>query len=91
MLQAARLRSVSEGREPEQETPTEGSSERLVDIDPVVLEGSDDVLREPAPPLDPYTPEPGARPGERKAFRVMWLAVAVLAILVAIVVVAAVR
>lgn len=82
---------MREGREPDQEAPPEGSSERLVDTDPIVLEGHDDVPREPAPPLDPYTPEPGARPGERKAFRVMWLAVVVFAILAAIVIVAAVR
>ncbi len=82
---------MSKGREPEQEAPRAASTERLVDIDPVVLEGRDDVPREPAPPLDPYTPEPGARPGRRKAFRVMWLAVIVLAILAAIVIVGAIR
>ena len=49
--------------------------ERQVQPDPPkVLDGEDELPRQPAPPLDPYTPEPGPRPGERRAFRVMWLA-----------------
>ena len=54
--------------------------ERLVQPDPEVLEGEDDVPRQPAPPLDPYTPEPGPRPGERRAWAAMrwaWLPVLV--------------
>jgi hypothetical protein len=38
--------------------------------------------QEPHPPADPYTPEPGPTPGERRAFRILplaWIAVAVLA------------
>jgi hypothetical protein len=42
--------------------------EREVQHDPQVLQGEDDIPRQPAPPLDPYTPEPGPRPGERRAF-----------------------
>jgi hypothetical protein len=67
------------------------NEERLVQPEPEVLEGEDDLPRQPAPPLDPYTPEPGARPGERKAFRVlMWAWIPVL-IVVAILLYAAVR
>ena len=32
----------------------------IVDTDPEVLEGEDDIPREPAPPLDPYTPAQAA-------------------------------
>ena len=56
--------------------------ERLVQDDPEVLEGEDEVPREPAPPLDPFTPEPGPTLGERRAFRLLpwaWLVVLVLA------------
>lgn len=66
-------------------------SEREVQHDPQVLEGEDEFPREPAPPIDPYTPEPGARPGERRAFRVMRLALIPIAIAVAIVIIAALR
>jgi hypothetical protein len=56
-----------------------------------VLEGEDDLPRQPAPPLDPYTPEPGVGPGEQRAFRVlMWAWIPVL-VVVAIVVYAALR
>jgi hypothetical protein len=48
--------------------------EQEVQRDPEVLIGDDDVPRQPAPPLDPYTPEPGPRPGEQRAFKVLWLA-----------------
>lgn len=66
-------------------------TEREVQHDPQVLEGEDEFPREPAPPLDPYTPEPGPGPGERRAFRVMRLSFIVVAILVAILVYAALR
>jgi hypothetical protein len=70
---------------------SERDPERLVQPEPEVLEGEDELPRQPAPPLDPYTPEPGVGPGERRAFRVlMWAWVPVLAI-VAIVVIAALR
>jgi hypothetical protein len=64
---------------------------REVQSDPVVLEGDDQAHVEPAPPLDPFTPEPGPRPGERRAFRVLALAFVAIAIVVAIIVWAAVR
>jgi len=68
-----------------------GADERLVDVEPVVLEGDDELPRQPAPPLDPYTPEPGPRAGEQRAFRVMRLAFIPIAVVVAIVLWALVR
>ncbi len=66
-------------------------TEREVQHDPQVLEGEDESPRQPASPLDPYTPEPGPRPGERRAWKVMRLSWVVVAIVVAIVVYAALR
>jgi hypothetical protein len=66
-------------------------TEREVQHDPQVLEGDDELPRQPAPPTDPYTPEPGPGPGERRAFGVMRLAWIVLAIAVAIVLIALLR
>ena len=68
-----------------------GVTEREVQHDPQVLEGDDELPRQPAPPTDPYTPEPGPGPGERRAFGVMRLAWIVLAIAVAIVLIALLR
>jgi hypothetical protein len=65
--------------------------EREVQHDPQVLEGEDELPRQPAPPVDPYTPEPGPGPGERRAFRVLLWAWLVVAIVVAIVIWALVR
>lgn len=59
--------------------------ERRVDRDPQVLEGEDDVPRQPSLPRDPYVPEPGVGPGERRAFRVLawaWVPVAIVVALV---------
>jgi hypothetical protein len=66
-------------------------SEREVQHDPQVLEGEDELPRQPSPPLDPFTPEPGPGPGERRAFGVMRLAWIAVAIVVAIVLVALLR
>jgi hypothetical protein len=66
-------------------------TEREVQRDPQVLEGEDEGFHEPASPLDPYTPEPGPGPGERRAFTVMRLAWIPVAIAVAIVLFAALR
>jgi hypothetical protein len=68
---------------------SENDREHLVDTDPEVLEGEDEIPRQPAPPLDPYTPEPGPRPGEQRAFNLMrwaWvpLLIAALVILIAL-------
>ena len=67
------------------------TDEREIQHEPQVLEGDDDVPRQPAPPLDPYTPEPGPRPGEQRAFRVLRLAWIPVLIAIAIVVWAALR
>jgi hypothetical protein len=64
---------------------------REIQADPVVIEGDDVDHVEPAPPRDPYTPEPGVGPGERRAFRVLMLTFVALAIVVAILVWAAIR
>jgi hypothetical protein len=56
--------------------------EHLVQEEPEVLEGEDDIPRQPALPRDPFIPEPGPTPGERRAFRLLpwaWLVVLVLA------------
>jgi hypothetical protein len=70
---------------------SEREHERLVQPEPEVLEGEDDLPRQPAPPTDPYTPEPGPGPGERRAFRVLTWAWIPLLVLIAIVVIAALR
>jgi hypothetical protein len=65
----------------------EDDRERLVDTEPEVLKGEDEIPREPAPPLDPYTPEPGPGPGEERAFNVMrwaWVPLLVVAIVILI-------
>ena len=67
------------------------TDEREIQHEPQVLQGDDDVPRQPAPPLDPYTPEPGPRPGEERAFSVMRLAWIPVLIAIAIVVWAALR
>ena len=67
------------------------ADEREVQHEPQVLEGEDDVPRQPAPLLDPFTPEPGPRPGERRAFAVMRWAWVPLLIAVAVVIWAAFR
>jgi hypothetical protein len=64
---------------------SENDRERLVDTDPEVIQGEDEIPREPAPPLDPYTPEPGPGPGEERAFKVMrwaWVPLLVVAIVI---------
>jgi len=62
-----------------------------VQHDPQVLEGEDELPRQPSGPLDPYTPEPGPGRGEGRAFRVLRLSWIAIAVVVAIVVYAAVR
>jgi hypothetical protein len=63
---------------------------REVQHDPQVLEGDDSIPRQPASPVDPYTPETHARPGEKasNAMRLAWIPIL---IVVAIVIWAAVR
>ena len=58
--------------------PPEASVGPAEEVGPGVLEGDDDLPRQPAPQRDPFVPEPGPRPGERRAWRVMrlsWIAV----------------
>jgi hypothetical protein len=63
-------------------------TEREVQHDPQVLEGEDELPRQPSMQRDPYTPEPGPGPGEGRAFNVMRLAWIAVAIVVAIVLIA---
>ena len=58
------------------------ATERQMDDEPQVVAGDDELPRRPTPPLDPYTPEPGPTPGERRAFKLLplvWVVVLVLA------------
>jgi hypothetical protein len=64
---------------------------REVEHEPQVLEGDDEVLRQPASPIDPYTPETHARPGERRAWLVMRLAWIPILVVVALIIWAALR
>jgi hypothetical protein len=65
--------------------------EHEVQHEPQVLEGEDEIPRQPAPPLDPYTPEPGPRPGEGRAFSLLRWAWFPLVIGIGIVLYAALR
>ena len=65
--------------------------EHEVQHDPQVLEGEDDLPRQPTSHRDPFVPEPGPRPGERRVFRVMLWSLVPIAIVVGIVIWAAVR
>jgi len=71
--------------------PHAGRTHGSPPLGPLVMEGDDEVLRQPSPPLDPYTPEPGPRAGERRAFRVLRLAWVVVIALFAIILWAAFR
>ena len=64
---------------------------REVEHEPQVLEGEDEFLRQPASPLDPYTPEAHERPGERRAWETMRFAWIPVLIVIGLVVWAAVR
>jgi len=65
--------------------------EREIQHEPQVIEGEDQVPRQPVMPRDPYIPEPGPRPGERRAFHVMLLAFIPIAVTVGIVLWAVIR
>ena len=64
---------------------------REVEHEPQVLEGDDNLLRQPASPIDPYTPEMRARPGEGRAWKTMRLAWIPILIVIGLVIWAAVR
>lgn len=70
---------------------TDNEREHVVDPEAGVIEGEDEIPRQPAPPLDPYTPEPGPGPGEQRAFNVMRLAWIPILIAVVLIVIALVR
>ena len=65
--------------------------ESEVQHEPQVLEGEDDLPRQPTSQRDPFIPEPGPRLGEQRAFSVMRLAWIPVVIAVALVVWAALR
>jgi hypothetical protein len=67
------------------------TDEREVQHEPQVLEGEDEIPRQPTSQRDPFVPEPAPRPGERREWRVMRLAWIPLLIAVAIVLYAALR
>ena len=59
---------------------TDHERDHVVDPEAGVVEGDDEIPRQPAPALDPYTPEPGPGPGEARAFawlRWAWLPIAI--------------
>jgi hypothetical protein len=68
---------------------SENEHEHVVDPEAGVIEGEDEIPRQPAPPLDPYTPDTGPDLGEERAYRIMrwaWvpIVIAVLIILIAL-------
>lgn len=65
--------------------------EREVQHEPQVLEGDDELPRQPTSARDPFVPEPYARAGERREWRAMRLAVVPVLIVIAVVVYAAIR
>lgn len=67
------------------------TEERPIQDEPLVLEGEDELPRQPSPPVDPYTPEPGPGPGERRPFMILSATVIVLVVIFALVLWAAVR
>jgi hypothetical protein len=60
--------------------------ERLVQAEPEVLEGDDELPRQPVSDRDPFVSEPYPRPGERREWRVMRLAALVVAALIFVIV-----
>ena len=66
-------------------------TEREVQHTPQVLEGEDEIPRQPTPQRDPFVPAPGPRPGEQRAFAVLRFAWIPLLIAVGIIVWAALR
>jgi hypothetical protein len=70
---------------------SDNERDHIVDPEAGVIEGEDEIPRQPAPRLDPYTPEPGPRPGEQRAFRVLRWAWVPLIIAVVLIIVALLR
>jgi hypothetical protein len=65
--------------------------ERQIQPQPQVLEGDDELPRQPTSHRDPYVPEPRSRPGERREWRAMRLALIPLLVVIAIVLLALLR
>ena len=68
---------------------SDNEREHIVDAEePIpIMEGEDDFPVQPAPPVDAYTPEPGPRPGEERAFNIMrwaWVPLLIGALLILI-------
>jgi hypothetical protein len=63
------------------------TEERPIQPEPPVLEGDDELPRQPASQRDPFVPEPYARPGEQRAWRVMRLALIPVLVAAAIIIV----
>lgn len=59
--------------------------------DSIVVSGDDPEHVLPPTELDPYTPEPGPTPGERRPFAALWIALAILVGLLAVVIFAVVH
>lgn len=70
---------------------SDNEREHIVDPEAGVIEGEDEVPRQPAPPLDPYTPEPGPGPGENRAFNVLRLAWIPIVVAIVVIIIALVR
>jgi hypothetical protein len=69
---------------------SDNEDEHVVDPEAGVIEGEDEIPRQPAPALDPYTPDPGPRPGEpgdERAFKLLrwaWVPVIVAVVLIVV-------
>ena len=68
---------------------SDNEREHIVDDEgPIpVVEGEDEFPVEPAPPLDPYTPDTGPDPGEERAYRVLrwaWVPIGIAVLLIVI-------
>jgi hypothetical protein len=61
--------------------------ERLVQAEPEVIEGEDELPRHPMSHRDPFVPEPAPRAGERRAWATMRLATLTVALLVVVIIV----
>jgi hypothetical protein len=51
------------------------------------FEGEEELLGDPPPPRDPYTPDTGPGPGEERAYNVLrlaWIAIAVVVLVIVI-------
>ena len=70
---------------------SDNERDHIVDPESGVVEGEDEIPRQPAPPLDPYTPDPGPKAGDERAFRVLRLAWIPILIAVVIIVIALFR